>query len=291
MIDQAQKLRELAQEQRKQARIITVTSGKGGVGKSNIVINLAISLSRMGKQVLIIDADLGLANVDVLLGLKNTFNLQHVMDGKRKLKDVVVAGPAGIKVIPGSSGIPHIANLSNRRRREFMESFKELEGEADIILIDTSAGMTKNVIKFALLADDIILITTPEPSSITDAYAMIKVIHAEKPEANIGLIANMARTETQALEVADKIAQVAHQFLKFPVLVLGTLPTDPCVPRAVMQRQPWAELYPRAAATKAIKRLAIRILNGETGLVGPGNGFIHRLSSYFKSGAQAQGSS
>jgi len=179
MTDQAQKLRELAAAAREQPRIITVTSGKGGVGKSNVVINLATALSRMGKRVLIIDADLGLANIDILLGLRNRFNLQDVIEGRMTLKDVVVLGPAGIKVIPGSSGIPRIANMSSRKRQEFIASFKELENEADIILIDTSAGMTKNVIKFALLADDIILVTTPEPSAITDAYAMIKVIHMD----------------------------------------------------------------------------------------------------------------
>ncbi len=284
MTDQAQKLRELAAAaHHARPRIITVTSGKGGVGKSNIVINLAICLARMDKRVLIIDADLGLANVDILLGLKNKYNLQHVLDGAMKLKDVVVSGPAGIKVIPGSSGIPRIANMNNRTRREFISSFKDLEGEADIILVDTSAGITKNVIKFAVLADEVILVTTPEPSAITDAYAMIKVIHAEKPNADIGLVVNLARNEAQALDVANKVAQVSKQFLNFPVFVLGTLPNDPYVPRAVMQRQPWSELYPRAAASKAIRQVAARVLNGERPR--SGEGFIQRLSSYFKAGA------
>ena len=287
MIDQAQKLRELAEAFRAQPRIITVTSGKGGVGKSNVVINLATAVARMGKQVLVIDADLGLANVDILLGLKNRFNLQDVLEGRMKLKDVVVYGPAGIKVIPGSSGIPRIANMSSRKRQEFIASFKELEEEADIILVDTSAGMTKNVINFALLADDIILITTPEPSAITDAYAMIKVINMEKPEASVGLIVNLARSEAQALEVANKIAEVSRQFLNFHVFVLGTLPSDPFVPRAVMQRRPWAELYPRAAATKAIRQVAAKVLNGESAYSTEGEGLIQRISAYFRSNGQA----
>ncbi|RJP69880.1 MAG: MinD/ParA family protein [Candidatus Abyssobacteria bacterium SURF_17] len=287
MSDQAEKLRALAAAHRAQPRVITVTSGKGGVGKSNIVINLAIAVSRMGKRVLVIDADLGLANVDILLGLKNTFNLQHAIDGKMKLRDIVVEGPAGIKVIPGSSGIPHIANMNRRRRQEFITSFKELEGEADMILIDTSAGMTRNVITFALLADDIILVTTPEPSAITDAYAMIKVIHAEKATARVGLVVNLTRSETQALEVADRIAQVSRQFLNFPVSVLGTMPTDPYVPRAVMQRQPWSELYPKAPATKAVKQMAARILNGEENSAVHGAGFIQRVSAFFKTNSQA----
>ncbi|GAB4346985.1 MAG: MinD/ParA family protein [Candidatus Abyssubacteria bacterium] len=282
MTDQAQKLRELAAASKARPRVITVTSGKGGVGKSNVVINLAICLARMGKQVLIIDADLGLANIDILLGLKNKYNLQHVLDGHMTLKDVVVSGPAGIKVIPGSSGIPRIANMNNRRRREFIASFKDIEGEADIILIDTSAGITKNVIKFAVLADEVILVTTPEPSAVTDAYAMIKVIHAEKPNADIGLLVNLAHSEAQALDVAHKVAQVSKQFLNFPVFVLGAIPNDPYVQRAVMQRRPWSELYPRAAASKAIRQMATRVLNGE----GPrtGEGFIQRLSAYFKAG-------
>jgi flagellar biosynthesis protein FlhG len=286
MIDQAQKLRELAAVLKTHPRIITITSGKGGVGKSNLVINLAITISQMGKRVLVIDADLGLANVDILLGLRNRFNLQHVLDGKMKLKDIVVYGPAGIKVIPGSSGIPRIADMSSRKRQEFIASFKELEGEADIILIDTSAGMTKNVITFALLADEIILITTPEPSAITDAYAMIKVIHTEKPDAKVGLVVNMARTDSQALEVANKIAHVSRQFLNFHLFVLGTLPMDPHVPRAVMQRRPLAELYPRSPATCAIKEVAARILNGEAQHSAHGNGFIQRISAFFKSNGQ-----
>ena len=284
MTDQAQKLRELAAAHKTQPRVITVTSGKGGVGKSNVVINLGIILSRMEKRVLVIDADLGLANVDVLLGLKNRFNLQHALDGKMKLKDIVVDGPAGIRVIPGSSGIPRVANMGGRRRREFIASFKELEGEADIILIDTSAGIAKNVINFAVLADDIVLVTTPEPSAITDAYAMIKVIHAQKPMAKLGLLVNLARTEAQALEVANKISQVTSQFLNFHVFVLGTLLADPYVPRAVMQRQPWAELYPRAPATKAIKRMAATIVNGDGMSSTRRNSFIQRVSAYFKPG-------
>lgn len=283
MNDQAQKLRELAATLKARPRIITVTSGKGGVGKSNVVINLAVALSHAGKRVLIIDADLGLANIDILLGLKNRFNIQDVVEGRMKLKDIVVHGPAGIKVIPGSSGIPRIANMSNRKRQEFTASFKELESEADIILIDTSAGMSKNVIKFALLADEIVLVTTPEPSAITDAYAMIKVLHAEKPAASIGLIVNLARSAAQATEVANKIAEVARQFLNFHIIILGTLPTDPCVPKAVMQRRPWAELYPRASASSAIRRVAAKIVNGHAaGSAPPGNGLIQRISTYFR---------
>jgi flagellar biosynthesis protein FlhG len=287
-IDQAQKLRELAAAYRTHARIITVTSGKGGVGKSNVVINLAISLSRLGKRVLIIDADLGLANIDVLLGLKNRFTLQHVLEGAMSLKDIVVFGPAGIKVIPGSSGIPRIVNMSSRKRQEFIASFKDLEGEADIILIDTAAGMAKNVITLALLADDILLVTTPEPSAITDAYAMIKVLHAEKPEAKINLMVNMAGSETQALEVAQKVVQVSRQFLNFEVCVLGGLPNDPYVPKAVMQRQPWTELYPRCPATKAIKEMAAKMLNAENSDSAESNGFIQRLSTYLRAGAPSE---
>lgn len=166
-------------------------------------------------------------------------------------------------------------------------SFSEIEDEADIILIDTSAGMTKNVVALALLADEVLLVTTPEPSAITDAYAMIKVLHAEKPEARIQLIVNMANNEAQALEVAQKVAQVSRQFLNYQVNVLGGLPLDPCVPRAVMQRQPWTDVYPRSSATRAIKQIAEKILNGEH-KDSPGNGFIQRLSSYFRAAGAGQ---
>jgi flagellar biosynthesis protein FlhG len=197
-----------------------------------------------------------------------------------KLRDIVVFGPAGIKVVPGSSGIPRIANMSSRKRQEFIMSFKEIEGEADIILIDTAAGMSKNVTTLALVADEVVLVTTPEPSAITDAYAMIKVLHSEKPEAKIRLIVNMVNSDAQAFEVAQKVAQVSRQFLNFQVCVLGGLPTDPCVQRAVMRRQPWSELFPRSAATKAIGVIASKLLNGEDRAPSNGDGFIQRLSSY-----------
>ena len=287
MSDQAQKLRELAAAHRPRPRIITVTSGKGGVGKSNVVINLAVTFTRMGKRVLIIDADLGLANIDILLGLKNRHNIEDVMDGRMALRDIVVEDPLGILVVPGSSGIPRIANLSNRKRREFIDSFKDLEDQADIILIDTSAGLNKNVIKFALVADEIVIVTTPEPSAITDAYAMIKVLHGEKPEADIGLIVNQAKNQAQAADVANKIAEVSRQFLNFPISVLGTLPFDPYVPRAVMLRRPWAELYPRSAATSAIKKVAAKLVNGNGESDGPPGGLMQRISTYFKVGAEA----
>jgi flagellar biosynthesis protein FlhG len=288
MADQAQKLREMAAAaQKPRPRIITVTSGKGGVGKSNVVINLAVTLSRMGKRVLIIDADLGLANIDILLGLKNRHSLEDVLDGRKSLREIVVEGPFGIKVVPGSSGIPKVANMGNRKRDELIASFEDLEDEADIILIDTSAGVMRNVIKFALLADEIVLVTTPEPSAITDAYAMIKVVCAENPEAEIGLIVNQARTQAQALEVANKIAEVSRQFLNFPVSVLGALPSDPHVPRAVMQRRPWVELYPRSPAAAAIKKVAAKILNGNGAVAATKGGLIRRISSYFRAEAQA----
>ncbi len=288
MSDQAQKLRELAAASKPRPRIITVTSGKGGVGKSNVVINLAVTFSRMGKRVLIIDADLGLANVDILLGLRNRHTIEDVMNGRMSLRDIVVEDPLGIKVVPGSSGIPQIANLSARRRREFIASFEELEDQADIILIDTSAGLNKNVITFALLADEIVLVTTPEPSAITDAYAMIKVLCGEKADANIGLIVNQAKNQAQAMDVANKIAEVSRQFLNFPVSVLGALPSDPYVPRAVMRRRPWVELYPRSAATGAIKKVAAKLLNGARETNAPADGLIHRISNYFRTGAETR---
>ena len=213
--------------------------------------------------------------------------LEDVLDGRKSLKEIVVEGPFGIKVVPGSSGIPKVANMGNRKRDELIASFEDLEDEADIILIDTSAGVMRNVIKFALLADEIVLVTTPEPSAITDAYAMIKVICSENSEAEIGLIVNQARTPAQALEVANKIAEVSRQFLNFPVSVLGALPSDPHVPRAVMQRRPWVDLYPRSPAAGAIKKVAAEILNGNGAVAATKGGLIRRISSYFKAEAQA----
>lgn len=278
MSDQATKLRELAAAQRNRPRIITVTSGKGGVGKSNVLVNLAIALGARGHRVVVIDADLGLANVDILLGLKPEYTLQHVVDGQRTLDEVIVAGPAGIRVVPGCNGMPRIADLSARKRRELSKHFESLEADADFILIDTAAGLGRNVVHFALAADEVVIVTTPEPSAVTDAYAMIKALHRAPAAPTLRLIVNIARDRAEAIEIADKITTVARQFLKVGIKPLGYVLDDSHVHRAVMQRQPVLLAFPKSPAARAVQTIAEVLDTGAVSVAARRSGsLLHRL--------------
>lgn len=265
LADQAAKLRALADAQRHRPRIITVTSGKGGVGKSNVIVNLGLALAARGHRVIVVDADLGLANVDILLGITPEFTLQHVIDGERSLREVIVEGPGGVRIVPGCNGIPRIADLSARKRRVVLKQFETLEADADFLLIDTAAGLGRNVVQFALAADEVVIVTTPEPSAVTDAYAMIKVLHREQASAPLlRLIVNVARNREQAVEIAEKITAVARQFLHVPIKPLGYVLYDDHLRQAVMQRKPVLAAYPNAPAARAVRTIA-EVL--DTGLV------------------------
>ena len=256
MSDQATSLRALARAAHHRPRILTVTSGKGGVGKTNVLVNVAIALQQRGHRVVVVDADLGLANVDIVLGLKPEFTLQHVVDGVRPLADVVIPGPGGIRVVPGCNGIPRIADLSARKRREMLQGFSALEAETDFILIDTAAGLGRNVVQFALAADEVLIVTTPEPSAVTDAYAMIKVLQAASTVPAIRLVVNVARSGAQAQEIAEKITSVSHQFLQVRIQPLGYVMYDDHVRRAVMQQRPVLLHSPHSPAARAFRAIA-----------------------------------
>ena len=264
MADQAQQLRELIWRARNSARILAITSGKGGVGKTSTSVNLAIALAARGARVILLDADLGLANVEVLMGLNSLYNIEHVIEGERKMRDIIVNGPGGIQLVPGSSGLAKVADLTQQGRANLLAGLHELQEDADFILIDTMAGIGRNVIAFALAADDVLLVTTPEPSSIVDAYAMLKTIYANREDAVIRLLINQAASPAQANAVAAKLTNVATQYLGRNLGYLGALPRDPHVSQAVMQSKPYTLLYPNAPVTKAIHDLAARLLHQQT---------------------------
>ncbi|GMV91669.1 MAG: site-determining protein [Candidatus Hydrogenedentota bacterium] len=279
MADQAQNLREFVRQHQNGGRVLAVTSGKGGVGKTNTSINLAIALASKGKTVSIIDADLGLANVEVLLGLNSLYNLQHVISGERSMLDVLVQGPGGINVVPGSSGIARLADMGPKARQNVLGGLEDLQGSSDFIIIDTMAGIGQNAVAFAAAADEILLVTTPEPSSIVDAYAMIKTIFQMREDAVFRLIVNMALNEAQARAVATKMSQVAQQFLGRKISYVGYVPRDPHVSQAVMQSNPFSLRYPSCSAAKAMKELATRI--DQQRLDQPGEskaGFFRRIA-------------
>ena len=282
MTDQAQNLRELVRERERRARVLAVTSGKGGVGKSNTTVNLAIGLVAQGARVVVLDADLGLANVEVLLGLNSIYNLQHVINGEKKVGEILVQGPGGIEVVPGSSGIMKLADLNAAARQSILMGLRDLQDLADFVVIDTMAGIGQNAVAFAAAADEILIVTTPEPSAIVDGYAMIKTIFALRDDAVIRLIINMAANEQQAKAVAQKLSLVAQQYLSRRLNYLGWIPRDPHVSQAVMQTRPFVLQYPAAPSSRCIHELASYLVR-QRALTpqAPPSGFLKRFAQAF----------
>jgi flagellar biosynthesis protein FlhG len=280
LIDQATSLRTLVRERRR-ATVVAITSGKGGVGKSNIAVNLAIQLARAGKNVVLLDADLGLANADVLCNINLPFNLSHVIARKRELCDVLVKAPGGFELIGGASGLARMADLSDHDRQRLICALAELEERADLILIDTGAGISPNVLSFTRAADEVLVVTTPEPTAITDAYAVVKVISREQSQRRVSLLVNQVCSAAEAAVVHDRIAQVARQFLGVSVFDAGYVLTDDQVPAAVRRRTPFVIGSPNAPASKCIVQLAIRLQQGVAMNVG-NEGFFNRMSKWFR---------
>ena len=238
-------------------RVISVGSGKGGVGKSNVVVNLAISFDRLGYRVLIMDADLGLANIDVLLGLSPQYNIGHVLNGSKRIDEVLVDGPGDIKIMPAGSGIQELTHLTDDQKLNMLEMLDGLESDIDILLIDTSAGISDMVLYFNLAAHEKIIIVTPEPTSLTDAYALIKVLYTRHGERHFRILANQVKDEKAGKGIFAKISKVADHFLDGLSLdYLGYIPYDPNVPQSVIRQRPLVELFPDSAASRAFARLA-----------------------------------
>src|SRR3989337_2251068 len=198
-------------------RTIVVTSGKGGVGKTNIAANLAMIFRRNKKRVLLIDLDLGLANIDILLGIRPEYTLQDVIEGRKQMKDIIMQGPDGIKFVPASSGIEDLTSLSEKQMEMLFKGFCDLDDELDIVIVDTGAGISSNVLSFVLASNEILLITTPEHTAITDAYAMIKALSRKKKDLNIKLLVNLSNSREEAELTMKKIASVTHRFLNVNV--------------------------------------------------------------------------
>jgi len=281
MIDQASQLRRIVR-QTSRATVIAVTSGKGGVGKSNIAVNLAIKFASVGKRVVLMDADLGLANADVLCNIDLPSNLSHVISRKRDLADVMVDGPGGFRLIGGASGLARMADLSDYDRQRLVAALAELEARTDVILIDTGAGISPNVLSFTRSADQVLVVTTPEPTAITDAYAVIKVISRDAPDRPLSLLVNQVRQHGEGRLVYERIAKVARQFLSVHVMDAGFIPSDPEVPAAVRRRSPFLLASPRCPASLCISQLAMRLERGVAPSLDGGGGFFNRMSRWFR---------
>lgn len=241
-------------------RVIAVTSGKGGVGKSNVVSNLAIALSAQGKKVLILDADLGLGNLDVLLGLSPPYNMNDVLNGEKNLAEIIIDGPAGIKIIPAGSGVQEFTSLGQHEKLKLLDELDMLEEQFDIMIVDTEAGISENVTYFSVAAQEIIVVVTPEPTSITDVYALIKLLATRYSEHHFKVLVNMAKDSEDALEVFRKLANVAGRYLDISLDYLGCVIKDDKVVEAVKRQKAVSELFPESEAANCFATLAKRVI-------------------------------
>ncbi len=238
---------------------IAITSGKGGVGKTNISINLAVSLAKLNKDVLLLDADLGLANVDILLDLHPKKNLSHVLNGDCSIDDIVINGPAGLSILPSASGVTQMADLSSNEQMGLIQVFSELTLPVDILIIDTAAGVSESVISFTRAAHNVVVVVCDEPASITDAYAMIKVLHRDYGIERFQIISNMVRNEHEGQHLHKKISMVCDRFLDVNLHYLGYVPYDDKLKRAVKNQQAVVDLFPGCASAAAFTRIGHRI--------------------------------
>lgn len=261
-------------------RVFSVTSGKGGVGKTNIVGNLAILFTRMGKRVLILDADLGLANIDILFGIHPDYTIQHVIDGEKSLPEVMVETDEGIRVIPAGSGFTRLTALTDGQKLHLMSEFELLGPEADVVLIDTGAGISENVIYFNLAAEACIVVVTGEPTSITDAYAIMKVMSRDHGMRRFKLVVNMIPSEKEAKSVYASLSQAADRFLDNVVIeYVGSVLQDNYLRQSVLKRQPVTNLYPEAPSSDGLELIAQRLIRSPRD-AGAGNPFGFFIQSY-----------
>lgn len=257
VIDQASGLRRQAQSQ--PVRTIAITGGKGGIGKTNIAINLAFAFSRMNRDVMLMDADLGLANIDVLLGLNTLYDLSHVITGEQTLDNILVDGPGGIKIVPGASGVSDMADLSSAQHASLIRAFGELTQPLDILIVDTAAGISNSVISFTKACQDIVVTICDEPTSITDAYALIKLLSQQHGIRRFHIVANMVRNRAHGEELFHRICRVTDRFLDVALELIGSVPFDGYLRRAVRQQALVVDAYPSSEAAKALTQLAEHI--------------------------------
>ncbi|XPS85920.1 FlhG: predicted flagellar biosynthesis protein [Desulfosarcina variabilis str. Montpellier] len=243
-----------------QARVIAITSGKGGVGKTNIVANMGYTLCKAGKRVLIFDADLGLGNLDVLLGLTPQYNLSHVIEGQKKLSDIIVSGPGQLKILPASSGIQELTKLTHPQKIKLFNELHVLLSDYDIVLIDTAAGISSNVLYFNASANEIMVVVTPEPTSITDAYALMKILSVKYQEKHFRLLVNQAKNEREADEVSRQLCLVANRFLDVSIDYFGSILADSKVKSGVRKQKVVSQIAPMSQASRDFFQLSHKLI-------------------------------
>lgn len=256
VLDQASGLRRMSQSSSQGVKVIAVTGGKGGVGKTNVSLNTAIALGQQGNRVLVLDADLGLANCDVMLGLRVEKNLSHVLSGECELDEILVEGPAGIKIVPATSGSQNMVELTPAEHAGLIRAFSELNSEFDILIVDTAAGISDMVLSFSRAAQDVLVVVCDEPTSITDAYALIKVLSREHGVYRFKIVANMVRSLREGQELFAKLSKVTDRFLDVALEMVATIPYDENMRKSTRRQKTIVELYPNSPASIAFQNLA-----------------------------------
>lgn len=288
MTDQAERLREMFQgrqaytlpRKRRLSRIIVIASGKGGVGKTNLVVNLGILLGQWGQKVIILDTDIGMANVDILLGLKPRSTLADVIKGNKDLDEIILRGPANIEIIPGGSGLSEIINLDNHQREQLISRLSYLEEQEHIMLVDCAAGLSRDVLSYIAAADELILVTTPEPTAITDVYSIIKLVSKYRLHSQINLVINMVHTAGTGEDVYRRLNNACHNFLGMEISLLGCLDYEHSVHQAVLSCSPYILHNPRSQVADCTRQVARSLLYGEETTPASGKkgaGFFKRL--------------
>ncbi|WNO62302.1 MinD/ParA family protein [Rheinheimera sp. MMS21-TC3] len=239
-------------------KVISVSGGKGGVGKTNVSLNLAMALSQLGKKVIVLDADLGLANCDVMLGLRVEKNLSHVLSGEVSLDDIIIEGPFGIKIIPASSGSQSMTELAPAEHAGLIRAFSEMETAVDVLLVDTAAGISDMVLSFSRASQDVMVVVCDEPSSITDAYALMKILSRDHGVDKFKIVANMVRSVKEGQELFAKLTRVTDRFLDVNLELVATVPYDENVRKAARKQKAFIEAFPKTPASMAIKSLALK---------------------------------
>ena len=270
-MDQAEKLRAIIKQQNQinvsNARIITVTSGKGGVGKSSTAINLALQFRRQGKRVIIFDADFGLANIEVMFGVIPKYTLADLVFKGKEIKDILTEGPEGVLFVSGGSGIARLVNLDNEQVKRLVYKMSELERLADVIVIDTGAGISPSVLEFVAASPEVLLVTTPEPTSITDSYALLKALAMipgyDRNSSKIKVITNKVTSQSESRNIFEKLSVVVNRFLHLNLEYLGEVPQDNAITKAIMKQKPVSLAYPSSSSSNAFARIRERLDSGE----------------------------
>jgi len=265
--------------------VITVTSGKGGVGKSNVSVNLAIQLRKMGKKVIIFDADFGLANVEVIFGIVPKYNLFDIIYNNKTISEVLTNGPLGIEFLSGGSGVNELLKLDKAQVDFLVQKLNELDKYADVVIIDTGAGISDSVISFIHASNEIILVTTPEPTSVTDAYAVLKAIKNNKidnVQKNINVLINRVTSDEEGMDIFNKLDRVTKKFLGLELKNIGFLPEDKSLPKAVIEQKPVSILFPRSNITKGFEKLSQNVLNNTLYVQSPNNGLSNIFTSILR---------